>query len=71
MLGLLSLMPPAMVDALPVVAVTLKLLPRTMGALIAWLPPLLLSAAVLVSVLAKVNVLVPTRRLRNYCPRSC
>ncbi len=57
--GLLSLMPPAIVNALPVVALTFKLLPSTMGALIAWLPPLLLSAAVLVSVLAKVNVLAP------------
>ena len=45
-----------MVNTLPAEAVTLRLLPSTIGAAIVWLPPLLLIVAD-PAVLASVNVL--------------
>ena len=46
-------------NALPVVALTFKLLPRMMGVATVWLPPLSLIVAVPVARLASVNVLAP------------
>ena len=56
----LPLMPPPMVNKLPVAAVTLRLLPNVIGVSIVLLPPLLLIVAdPPVAVLDKVNVLAP------------
>ena len=54
--GLLSFIEPAMLNALPGEAVTFRLLPKTIGAAIVWLPPLLLSVAGNPPVFAKVSV---------------